>query len=123
MRFILKKYLAVICSCLLLVTLFSSCAASVSYKSISEARQPKPDGFEVQVFQENETIAKKNTTLGLISVDDSGFTVHCSYDIVLEKAKEKAREIGADAIKIVKVESPDLISSCYRLKALAVVFD
>ena len=119
----MKKYIIPACISMFIVFLLNSCAASVSYKSAAQSRPPKPEEYEIEVFHANETPSKKNTTLGLISVDDSGFTINCSYDVVLGKAKEKAREIGADAIKIVKIESPDLFSSCYRIKVLAIAYD
>lgn len=103
--------------------LLNSCAASVNYKAEIDARKAKPSGYKIEVFQKDEKPQKKYTILGLISIEDSGFTTDCSYDVVLKKAEEKAREVGADALEIIKVESPDFISSCYRIKALAIAFD
>ena len=103
--------------------LLNSCAATVNYKAEMDARKAKPFGYRIEVFQKDEKPQKKYTILGIISIEDSGFTTDCSYDVVLKKAEEKAREVGADALEIIKVESPDFISSCYRIKALAIAFD
>lgn len=103
--------------------LMCSCAASVNYTKATEARTPKPSSFKVQVFQIADSVQVKYTLLGLISVDDNGFTTDCAYDIVLGKAIDHARQVGADAIKIIQHDKPDLFSSCHRIKALAIAFD
>ncbi|MCD2423330.1 DUF2846 domain-containing protein [Niabella pedocola] len=45
-----------------------------------------------------------------------GFTTDCQYQRVIEKAQEKARKAGGNAIQITELKQPDLWSSCYRIK-------
>jgi len=100
-----------------------SCGVAVSLSPGTIPRTPKPSDYAIKVYQKTDTIQGKYTTIGLIGAGDSGFTLSCSYETVLNKTIEKAREIGADAIQIVKVDSPNIISSCYEIKALAIAFE
>jgi hypothetical protein len=115
--------------CLLLILALTSllflcsCGVSVNLSPGTNPRAPKPVDYKIQVYQETDTIRVKYTVIGLISAGDSGFTLSCSYGTVLNKAIEKAREIGANAIQIVKVNSPNIISSCYEVKVLAIAYD
>ena len=47
---------------------------------------------------------------------DSGFSTDCDFYYNLSKARKRAREIGANIIKITQSKSPDIISSCHRMK-------
>jgi hypothetical protein len=100
-----------------------SCGAVVNLSPGTTPRSPKPSDYKVQVFQKADTVQVKYSIIGLISVEDSGITISCSYETVFNKAIEKARAIGADAIQIVQVDTPNLISSCYQIKVLAIAFD
>jgi len=103
--------------------LISACAASVHFTPAADARAPKSPDSKIQVFGKDDSVKVRHTVLGLISIDDTGFTTDCAYDVVLAKAVQEARTVGADAIKIVQHERPDLWSSCHRIKALAIAFD
>ena len=55
--------------------------------------------------------------MGEIRVGDTGFSVGCDYDAVLSIVKDKGREVGADAVYLVRVLTPDFVSTCYRIRA------
>jgi hypothetical protein len=56
--------------------------------------------------------------LGEVKVGDSGFTVNCSFETVLEEAKLAARKAGGNVIRITEHKLPSpLISSCHRITA------
>ena len=115
-----RRTLLPLCS---LALLLCSCATSIHYTKAADDRTAKPLDFKVQVFEKTDSVQAKYTLLGLISVDDNGFTTDCAYDVVIAKAKERARAVGADAIKIIQHDKPDLFSSCHRIKVLAISFD
>ena len=55
--------------------------------------------------------------VGKISASDSGFSVTCSEEYVIENFKKDACAVGADLINITKESHPDFWSTCYRAKA------
>jgi len=109
--------------CIASLMFLCSCGASVNLSPGTTPRTPKPSDYKVQVYQKTDTVQVKHTVIGLISVEDSGFTVSCSYETVFNKAIEKARAIGADAIQIVQVDTPSFFSTCYQIKVLAIAYD
>jgi uncharacterized protein YbjQ (UPF0145 family) len=100
-----------------------SCGVAVSLSPGTVPRTPKSSDYKIQVYQKTDTIKVKYSTIGLIGGGDSGFTISCSYETVLNKVIEKARSIGADAIQIVQVDSPNIISTCYEIKAIAIAYE
>ena len=108
---------------IVLVSFLTSCAPSVNFTSMGVKREPKSSGAQIYVFTENDSLPRGAVILGKISVKDAGLTIHCDYDVVLAAAQDKARQAGADAIKIISVSTPDLMSSCYGIDALAVSLD
>ncbi len=103
---------SIILFCLASLMFLCSCGVSVNLSPGTTLRPPKPSDYKVQVFQKDDTVQVKHSVIGLISVEDSGFSVSCSYKSVFNNAIEKARAIGADAIQIVQVDTPGLFSSC-----------
>src|SRR5437867_12780459 len=90
-----------------LISFLISCAPSVDFISMNAKREPKSSGSQLYVFTEHDSLPQGAEILGKISVKDAGLTVHCDYDVVLARAEDKAREAGADAIKLIKVSTPD----------------
>lgn len=80
------------------------------------AAQALPDSTMVVILQENEPIVGKAKPLGTIKIADGGFKVNCGYDRTMEEARQKARALGANVIKITSLKPPDAWSTCYRLK-------
>jgi hypothetical protein len=72
---------------------------------------------EVKVYEIQDEIPGNSEFLGVVKVEDAGFTLKCGYQFVLEKAKMEARKTGGNAIKIVEHLKPDLYSSCHRITA------
>lgn len=71
---------------------------------------------EVQVIGVND-LAPGGELLGTVKVGDTGFTTKCSYEIVIGKAKEEARKVGGNLLKITKHQAPNFGSSCHRIEA------
>ena len=108
---------------LVLSFVISSCAPSVSVTKFNEKRPPKPAEDKIFVFFNTDKLSDKCVPLGEISVYDAGLAVNCGFYDVLFKAMDQAKEIGADAIKVTEVKKPDLLSTCYRIKALAIAYN
>jgi hypothetical protein len=102
---------------------FSACAPSIDFISSGKSKSSKQTEDRMVLFQQNERYTDKCISLGEIRVYDGFLTAHCDFDLVLRKVYTKAREVGADAVKILKVHQPDSISSCYRIEALALAFN
>ena len=56
------------------------------------------------------------TKVGDLRFQDSVFSTDCSFSSILNRARKIAREHGANIVKIIDKQAPDLWSSCYRLK-------
>lgn len=59
--------------------------------------------------------------IGEIEIKDSGFTLHCDYETVLELAKTKALTMGANAFVVTEHREPNNWSTCHRIKARALL--
>jgi hypothetical protein len=70
----------------------------------------------VVVYKEGMSLPSSAKKIGNVKVGD-GFRFNCGYDVTLNAVKQKAIEIGGNAIKLTSVKSPDLMSTCYRMKA------
>ncbi len=97
--------------------LFSACGAVVS-SSLSTNYGPLNYKEEVTVIPVSESIPEGAEVLGTLKVKDSGITVKCDYETVIEKAVIEARKSGGNAIKITKHSAPSLWSSCHQIEAV-----
>lgn len=103
---------------LLLSSLFlSSCNPRVItslYKSYPSLNYNE----EVVVYAIDQTEPENAELLGEVKIGDTGFSIKCNFDIVLDKAKLAARQAGGNAIKITRHKFPSLAgSSCHRITA------
>ena len=55
--------------------------------------------------------------IGTISAGNNATATHCDYEEVVAEAKEKARAMGGNVIKITELAPPAFVSKCYRVKA------
>jgi len=72
---------------------------------------------EVMVIGLKQKIPEGSEEIGFVKVEDTGFTMDCSYEIMVDKAKLEARKIGGNAIKITKHLKPSAKSSCHQIEA------
>jgi hypothetical protein len=80
--------------------------------------KPLKNTESVVVIEENESIepSNKNIKIGVFSIKDGGLTFDCSYERVKDLAKQKARSLGGNAVKIIEHELPGIWSTCHRIK-------
>src|SRR5581483_8333854 len=103
---------------LLLVFIFTGCATTVSYKSQSVAGKSRPAGYPIPVYTGQQKIPRPTEIIGTISINAGKFTMlGGSAGKETEKILKKAREVGADAVKLVAIEKPDFANPNYRLTA------
>ncbi|MCP4580606.1 MAG: hypothetical protein GY839_03255 [candidate division Zixibacteria bacterium] len=108
---------------LAIMIVLSSCGAAVKYSAIQPGRSTGSTDMEIAVYGLDDFPPDNYTVLGLITIDDTMFTVNCGYDKVISIAVEKAREVGGDAVRILDIDEPDIISTCYRISAEIIMFN
>ncbi len=65
-----------------------------------------------------EEVPANATFLGTVRVSDTGFSIDCGWDAVIEKAKIAARKAGGNMIKITDHTPPSvLLSTCDMISA------
>jgi hypothetical protein len=108
----MKKLLLIITASILY-----SCAPIISTTSVQKY-SPLNMQDNIIIYQQNATLPPDIKIIGKTEIKDSGFSVNCGFDVVLEKVKNEARKIGANAIVITEHLLPSIWgSSCHRIKA------
>ncbi|MCL6275247.1 hypothetical protein M3P19_14595 [Muricauda sp. 2012CJ35-5] len=108
-----NKYLTVLLS----FTFLISCSPKLSSVLVKDYQSLAYDE-EVVVFDIDEDIPEEFEQIGVLKARDTGFSVKCNYEIVLDKAKLEARKAGGNAIKITMHKKPDFWSTCHRIDAI-----
>jgi len=54
---------------------------------------------------------------GSLKAGNNATQTHCDYDEVIRAAKDEARAMGGNVIKITELIPPALVSKCYKIKA------
>lgn len=94
-----------------------SCAPTVQYQGERKSRTKTSTISDIIVFDQDSYIPSNANILGSIYIGDSGLSVGCSFNEVIDIAKRKAIEVGGDAIQITELKTPDFSSTCYRIRA------
>jgi hypothetical protein len=72
------------------------------------------------IFNEDQEFDIPADELGKIEIKDSGLTIICDYETVVNLAKIEAQKMGANCLKIYEHREPNAFSStCHRIKAKA----
>ncbi len=87
---------------------------STAYRGVA---QSNTDTGDVVVYELNDAPPANAKKISNIKIGDGGFKFNCGYAQTVEQAKEKARWVGGNLIKITEIRKPDMWSSCYRLHA------
>ncbi|MBT3748109.1 MAG: trypsin-like serine protease [Bacteroidetes bacterium] len=101
-----------------LIELFTGCTSTVS-TTRTTSLPPTPASEQIIVYGLNDAIPPNAKNIGMIKIGDSGFSIDCGWDQVLESAKLECRKIGGNAIKLASINEPDIMSTCYRITAYA----
>ena len=99
-----------------IILLFTSCSPKLT-STIVKRYPALQYQEEVRVFGINVPPPPSAEKLGNVYIGDSGFSVNCGYDVVIDMAKMEARKVGGNAVKITQHSLPDFWSSCHRIRA------
>ncbi|MBD3337598.1 MAG: hypothetical protein GF353_00725, partial [Candidatus Lokiarchaeota archaeon] len=101
---------------IVIISISLSCAPSVQYQGKSYLRDKQTTINDISVLDEDSDIPLNAKILGSVYIGDSGLSIGCSFDEVINIAKRKAVEVGGDAIYLTEIISPDFSSTCYRIR-------
>ena len=95
----------------------AACAPSV--KTVNYKTAGQTEGMcELDVFSEGLTVSESYKVLGEVSVRDTGFSINCGEDVIMNNIKTAACEAGADGIQLFNVTHPAwYASTCFQADA------
>lgn len=85
--------------------------------TVAESRPTTAYDQEIKVLSLDERIPENYIHIGTVYVGESGFTLKCSFDYVMQLINEECRKTGGTLIRITEHKKPDLWSSCHRITA------
>lgn len=95
--------------------LLTGCAATVR-SDIQNAQKKLSINDKVAFLDIMHLVPENATKVGSSHFGDSMFSTDCSFDSNLVEARKIARANGANIVKVTEKKTPDLLSTCYRLK-------
>lgn len=99
------------------IIILAGCSPKIT-TSLTSAHPPLYRDAEVLVLEMGATMPEKVEVLGHIKIGDTGFTTkNGNYAAVLNIAKDEARKVGGNVVKITEHKSPDMLSSMHRIEA------
>ena len=99
-----------------LTSLLNACAQPVQVTRFILAPAKEP-GCKIDVYSAGQVMGMA-VKVGKIKITDNGLNFKCHvWASVEETIKAEACEVGADAVQILEVRSPDRESYCYRATA------
>lgn len=100
----------------------SGCAPSVVVKTtaVSGPTAAPAGALGFVVVRETEAFDGAAQELADINVKDAGLALNCDYDAVVELASARARQLGANVLRIYEHRPPSVMgSTCHRIRAKA----
>ena len=102
---------------LILITVIGITSCSPKISSNFTNPQSKLSIDEKVALLDIEHILPENIVkVGELRFQDSGFTTDCSFNSLMNQARNEARINGANIVKVIDKKKPNLWSTCYRLK-------
>lgn len=98
------------------VTLILTSCASTVKTNISNKETALTTNDKVAFLDLNHKVPETAKKIGNAKFGDSGFSTDCDFNSNLIKARQIARENGANIVKVTETKKPNLWSSCYRIK-------
>lgn len=100
---------------ILIIVGLSSCSPKITSSLIN--KQPALSlEDKVALLDEQHNLPDGTIKIGDLRFQDSGFSNDCSFNSLMNKARQEARKNGANVVKVIEKKKPDLWSTCYRLK-------
>lgn len=97
------------------VLILTSCASTIK-TNISNKETALTTNDKVAFLDLNHNIPETAKKIGNAKFGDSGFSTDCDFNSNLIKARQIARENGANIVKVTESKKPNLWSTCYRIK-------
>ncbi|MCP9200839.1 hypothetical protein MKO06_13040 [Gramella sp. GC03-9] len=104
---------------MILLFLLSSCSSKMKITGNSTSSlTPLRANESVVIIEENENLdqTETNAKIGSFEIKDGGLSLDCSYERVQSLAKDKARSVGGNTVKITEHKLPGTWSTCHRIK-------
>ncbi|MCL9809784.1 hypothetical protein [Flavobacterium luminosum] len=92
-----------------------SCGASIN-SNFQTQNKPLTIEDKVAFLDVQHKVPETAIKLGDGKFGDTGFSTDCDFNSNLVKARKLARQNGANIVKLIEKKTPDIWSSCYRLK-------
>jgi len=103
---------------LVLSVFLTSCSPIISTLAGKKYTPVSPQD-KVLLLTSSDPLPSNSEFLGSVSVTDSGLSINCGYQTVVNKAKDEARKIGGNIIKLSKHKKPNFFGSvCHQVKAM-----
>ena len=100
---------------ILLSTILVSCGASIKSNFQTQNKALTIDD-KVAFLDVHHKVPETAKKLGDGKFGDTGFSTDCDFNSNLIQARKIARKNGANIVKVVEKKTPDLWSTCYRLR-------
>lgn len=104
---------------LILSLIISGCASKMKIKgTVENSLKPLANNESVVIIEENEIFPpdEKNTKIGTFEIKDGGLSLDCTYERVKTLARDRARSLGGNSVRITEHKLPDAWSTCHRIK-------
>ena len=97
--------------------LFGACSPRITTQ-LSKSYSPLDYKQDIKVLGLSDPVPGKTEDLGVVKIEDTGFSTNCAYEVVVDAAKTEARRVGGNAIKIIDHVPPSVMgSSCHNIIA------
>jgi len=100
---------------ILVVIGLTSCSPKIK-SNMSNPHPKLSENEDIALLDINHNLPDNVVKVGEIRDQDAGASIHCKFDQLMKKARETARENGANIVKVIDKKKPNLWSTCYRLK-------
>lgn len=102
--------------------LITSCAPSV-YTSIQKSYPARIEGSTVLVYDIADSLPQPAEVLGSVTISDTGFSVNCNYEKVMQRAQNETNRIGGNGLRLLWHKKPSALgSTCHRISADMLLF-
>lgn len=93
---------------------FTSCSPKITSNFTNSQPQLSIDE-KIALLDIEHKLPESVFKVGELRFQDSGFSTDCSFNSLMNRARNEARKNGANIVKVVHKKKPDLWSSCHRL--------
>ncbi|MEC5395310.1 hypothetical protein [Bergeyella sp. RCAD1439] len=95
--------------------ILASCASTVK-TDISNKETALTINDKVAFLDLNHKVPETAKRIGNAKFGDSGFSTDCNFNSNLIRARQIARENGANIVKVTEAKNPNFWSTCHRIE-------